>query len=280
MQTAISVLEDLARTDPVAAPLALLRAEAVRASADSRWEDAIPELRPGTLEDARPILSGANFTISKELARDLLGRLSVIACSSVSGRVVTIPVLPDALDLLKASVNQDVEGLERLAAETETESGTLGVLGELVASPLLLACGRKAEPLLRGIRWEHGYCPVCAAWPALAEVRGNERERWLRCGRCGTAWRLSHLKCAFCGNDNHETQGYLAPEASMEAKRATTCERCHGYLKSVSSMIGMDVGEVLLSDLSTLELDAAALERGYGRPGEPAYRLGVDVVPG
>jgi len=77
----------------------------------------------------------------------------------------------------------------------------------------------------------------------------------------------------------HRTLGYLAADKTREAMQATTCDRCHGYLKGVSSLIAMDAGELLLKDLSTLELDAAAAERGYGRPEAPGFRLDVRVVP-
>ena len=49
-----------------------------------------------------------------------------------------------------------------------------------------------------------GYCPVCGAWPAFAEMRGIERSRYLRCGRCGGGWQAQCLSCSYCGMTDHE----------------------------------------------------------------------------
>ena len=59
-------------------------------------------------------------------------------------------------------------------------------------------------------KWDRGYCPVCGAWPALAELVGAEKRRVLRCGRCGTWWSWLVLLCPYCGNDDHRTLGTLS----------------------------------------------------------------------
>ena len=275
----ISRFEDLARADTVAAPLAILTAESLRSVSSGVWQSGVPDLDCACLHGGKPLLAGTTIAVDSLPARELMGNLAALAFSGVSGSAGSAATLPDARALLEASINQDGDRLERLAAESAMDPALLAALGQLIALPLLQACGEKAEPVLHGNVWERGYCPVCAAWPAMAEVRGSERERSLRCGRCGTAWPWPHLKCAFCSNDDHRTLGYLAADKTREAMQATTCDRCHGYLKGVSSLIAMDAGELLLKDLSTLELDAAAAERGYGRPEAPGFRLDVRVVP-
>ena len=52
----------------------------------------------------------------------------------------------------------------------------------------------------RDRNWSEGYCPLCGAWPALAEVRGIERSRYLRCGRCGAEWE-AHVCLAPTAHD-------------------------------------------------------------------------------
>ena len=51
--------------------------------------------------------------------------------------------------------------------------------------------------------WGRGYCPACGAWPVLAEQRGLEQRRYLRCGLCASAWEVDRLLCPFCGNRDH-----------------------------------------------------------------------------
>jgi FdhE protein len=143
----------------------------------------------------------------------------------------------------------------------------------------LLACGAEAAPRLRDLVWEHGYCPVCAAWPTLLEVRGLERQRWLRCGRCGSGWSQINALCAFCGANEYRNQAYLAPEAERETRQALVCQECRGYLKAFTTLAPLDPGDVLLRDLLSLELDVAALEQGYARPEAPPLRLNVRLEP-
>ena len=181
--------------------------------------------------------------------------------------------------LLEASITQDAARLEELAAEAGMDPALLMTLGQLTALPLLLACGRKAAPLVEQARWEEGYCPVCVAWPALAEARGLARRRWLRCGRCGTGWSLRHEGCAFCGNTDFRTLGYLAPEKESESRRAMVCERCRGYLKTFTTLAPLAPAEIGVYDVTSLELDMAALEHGYARPERPGFPLQVRVEP-
>src|SRR5438552_1345771 len=62
---------------------------------------------------------------------------------------------------------------------------------------LLRACGRQLQTHIPS-GWSRGYCPVCGAWPVLAELRGLERTRCLRCGRCGVDWQRPWLACVYC----------------------------------------------------------------------------------
>jgi FdhE protein len=113
---------------------------------------------------------------------------------------------------------------------------------------------------------EHGYCPICGAWPALAEARGLERERRLRCTRCGGDWRTEWLRCPYCGVRDHLQLGALAPEGAVETRKAETCAACRRYVKTVTTLAATPADEVALQDLATLELDLAALTHGYEGP--------------
>jgi hypothetical protein len=86
--------------------------------------------------------------------------------------------------------------------------------------PLLRACSerwRKHVPPA----WSHGYCPVRGAWPALAEARGLERARRLRCGRSAANWGIAWLHSANSGMDDHTQLSGLVADSSASTARTT-----------------------------------------------------------
>ena len=149
--------------------------------------------------------------------------------------------------------------------------------GQLAALPLLQTCGRGLAPELPAAWWE-GYCPLCGAWPVLAEYTGLERTRQLRCGRCGTGWAVPALRCVFCSETDHENLGYLAPEEDERMRRVEVCQTCKGYLKGLTTVRPLAPWGILLDDLMTVPLDVAALERGYHRPERPGCALEARIA--
>lgn len=138
--------------------------------------------------------------------------------------------------------------------------------------PLLHACRRQWSAVLPKA-WSHGYCPVCGGWPALAETCGVERVRYLRCVRCGAAWRVHGLACAYCGNADHAELGSLVPQEGPPKWSIETCRRCLGYLKVLAALRPAAPAALLLEDLKTVELDLVARQRGYRRPEGEGYAL-------
>ncbi|HYX66508.1 MAG TPA: formate dehydrogenase accessory protein FdhE [Burkholderiales bacterium] len=136
--------------------------------------------------------------------------------------------------------------------------------------PFLHACRRRFADALPA-SWSRGYCPICGRWPALAEVCGVERLRYLRCGACGAAWRAAALSCAYCGATDHHTLGGLVAESGDKRAAIETCAACRGYLKCFSRLSAGAPAEVMLEDLASVELDLAAAGRGYARPESPGY---------
>jgi FdhE protein len=81
----------------------------------------------------------------------------------------------------------------------------------------------------------------------------------------------------YCGERDHERLGALLPEPHGEARKVDVCEACGGYLKAMATL-GAKAPEVIsLEDLATVDLDLAAFDRGYTRPGVPAADLGVKL---
>lgn len=136
--------------------------------------------------------------------------------------------------------------------------------------PLLHACRRRWSDALPKA-WAHGYCPLCGGWPAFAEVCGVERARYLRCVRCGSAWRVQGLSCPYCANRDHGTLGALVAEEGEPRWTIEVCRRCRGYLKVFAALRPGAPEALLLEDLKTVELDLAAESRGYARPQGAGY---------
>jgi FdhE protein len=221
------------------------------------------------------LLAGTTTALDGRRVRRWLRRLLRTAAAQ-GGPAATLE-RADALDpiaLLDAFVECDTTRLDGLATEADVHPAALRAVAPLGAMPLLQACGRAVGSRVPA-DWRAGYCPVCGAWPTLAEARGLERTRRLRCGRCGGDWHAEWLRCAFCDTTDHTRLGALVPENVKETRRVETCAVCHGYLKTLTTLTARTALEVALDDLATVALDVAALERGYARPTGPGHALGM-----
>jgi FdhE protein len=262
-------LERLAREQPEAGPLLAPLGRALAEAAGRQWEAAVPA-PPKLADPAMPLLAGAALRVNPGIARRWL--------AEALGAVSPGPdAMPDPFQVLEAAIVQDRALLERLAGEAGAEPGVFRVVADLAALPLLLACGRRWAHAVPPA-WREGYCPVCGAWPALAEARGVERSRRLRCGRCGGDWEAEWLRCPYCRMRDHARLGALVPESGGERRRVETCAGCHGYLKTLTTLTGAPAGDVLLEDLASVDLDLVALGAGYRRPEGPGYPIAVTVT--
>ena len=111
--------------------------------------------------------------------------------------------------------------------------------------------------------WDHGYCPACGSWPALAEV--VDGHRLLRCSFCATAWELTTYACVYCGEDG-ESFVTAAPDDERKDRRVEVCSGCGGYMKTVDTAALSPFPLLAIGDLETMDLDMAAMEHGYAKP--------------
>lgn len=274
-------LETLAREHPQWHSWLALVEGALREAREPGWELAVPEAQ-GEGPPGAPLLAGAVLVVAPSLAsrwvRWLLERATggsgaggaSLAAAARAGRL-------DALALLEAAVCQDEGRFGALAAGTGADPRALAAVGQLAAMPLLQACGRHLAGRVPA-GWRQGYCPICGAWPALAELRGLESARRLRCGRCGADWGVEWLRCPYCGVTDHRPLGSLVPEEHGDSRKVDVCAACRGYLKTVTTLRPWPSYGVPLEDLATVELDIVARGRGYTRPEAPGFALGARVV--
>ena len=262
-----------------------LLGEAERALDDEGWRAAIADARPGgTVRGPSadvPLLHGRALEIDAGRAQLLAQRLGAAAAAGDGTGALSLggyrPSPDDAMRLLAAALRQDPAQVRGLAAAAGIDPGALTSMAHLLALPVLQACGRLLEGVVPPY-WPQGYCPICAAWPILAERRGLDRSRRMRCGRCGGEWQVQWLCCIYCGQQDHEHLGLLMPEERGERLNVETCASCGGYVKSVATLQAIPAFELLLQDLETVELDLVALDRGYGRPEEAGFSLDVRVA--
>lgn len=252
--------------------LALL--DAVRQEATDPCWSAVPrqlaDPRPGV-----PLLAGATITVDVGRVRRWIERL-VRTATAQGGPAATLAGARrlDPIELLEASLECDAERFDVLAAGAGVDPVALRAVAPLAAMPLLQACAHALAPGVP-VAWRAGYCPICGGWPTLAEARGLERTRRLRCARCGGDWHAEWLRCPYCDTCDHARLGALVPEDAKETRRVETCAVCHGYLKTLTTLTARSTLEVALDDLASVALDAAALEHGHARPAGTGHPLGM-----
>jgi FdhE protein len=185
----------------------------------------------------------------------------------------------DVAPFLQSALDGDTEAIAGAARERGLDPEAFASLLEFALQPVLWEAAVRCAALTDVDKWDRGYCPVCGAWPALAELVGAEKRRVLRCGRCGTWWSWLVLLCPYCGNDDHRTLGTLresvarpgpaspATAGPHSKDRVDTCERCHGYVKAVANYSSVPTVRLAAEDAATVHLDVGAREAGYTRPG-------------
>jgi len=255
-----------AQVDPAWQPWIDLLDVALEEASGHAWKSAV-SLHTAH-RDGAPAMHGAILRIDAQRAKRLLRRLAELAGVRASAEI-------DAGAAIRAAVSRDERALAELAERCDASIDAIAVVAQVAAMPLLMSVASTLEPRAAAV-WQRGYCPVCGAWPSLAEIRGIERERRLRCGCCSADWPLPLLHCAFCDELDHGKLGTLQPEGEEQLRRAETCETCHGYLKAVMTYGALSVRALVLLDLTTIPLDLVAQQRGYARPARPGWAPAIE----
>jgi FdhE protein len=281
-EVAAPTFEGLAREHPEwRGWLGVMRA-ALDEAADPDWQQMVV-VPSSAHEPGAPWLAGASITLDERLARRWMRTLLQMALDPIHGGAGTpLPTSRiDALDhaaFLRAAVVLDIGGLEAAGQDIGLSADLARALAHPAVLPLLATCAARAEIASDG--WGRGHCPVCGAWPSVVELRGLEASRRLRCGRCGADWAIAWLACVYCGNDDHRQLGGLVSESAGAMRRLDTCQRCHGYVKSVTTLMARTHAEVVLEDVATVAYDVTALDEGASRPPGLAWPLQADLTLG
>jgi FdhE protein len=136
----------------------------------------------------------------------------------------------------------------------------------LTLLPCLAQVAMQLAPLRASQPWGRGYCPTCGAWPVLAEQRGLEQWRYLRCGLCASSWEVDRLLCPFCTTRDFHVLGYLQVEGEEPRQRVATCDACQSYLKLRSTLTPLTTPQLLVEEIALVHLDLIAMDKGYSPP--------------
>jgi hypothetical protein len=224
----------------------------------------VPVLAGEPIPVPAPVLGPVAVRLAAALSRGGAGEAADhIRETLESGRI-------EAASLLTASLHRDQAALRTGAAHRGLSPDLLWLVAELAVSPFAhalqrLLLGQATAPELRTAldAWNHGYCPACGSWPAVAEVVGGHRT--LRCSFCAAAWELTTYACIYCG-ESGEPFVTAAPNEDRKDRRVEVCGHCGGYLKTVDLPALSPFPLLSISDIETTDLDVAAMEHGYARP--------------
>jgi FdhE protein len=189
----------------------------------------------------------------------------------------------DAGSLLAASLSRDQVAVRADASRRGLAPDLVWLVSELAVGPLahrllhaVFAAGQSTGAGPPGVigdvldAWDHGYCPACGSWPAMAEVVDGHRT--LRCSFCAAGWELPTYACIYC---RESADGFVtaAPDEERKNRRVEVCSGCGAYLKTVDMTELSPFPLLAIGDLETMDLDVAAMEHGYARPAMKDFRV-------
>ena len=218
-----------------------------------------------------PLLKPALIRLCEELSAGGAGAAADHIQSSI------LETRMEAGSVLAASLSRDQAAIRTGAVHRGLAPDLLWLVAELAVSPYVYALQRAIFPAVDEGRtgegatvlvaalanWSHGFCPVCGSWPALAEVVSERRA--LRCSFCAFAWGGQRHACIYCGEDGEQFSS--EPLDPGEGRRhLELCNRCRSYMKAVAVDEWSPFPLIAIGDLETMDLDLAAIERGFSRP--------------
>ena len=224
-----------------------------------------------------PALAGEPIPLPVAVLKPVLVRLCEELAAGGAGDAATrirdsiVETRMEAGSLLGASLARDQAAIRTGANHRGLAADLVWLVAELAVSPFvhalqrsLLSAGAEENALTSALRqWTHGFCPACGSWPALAEVTASGRA--LRCSFCAFAWELSGYACVYCGESGRQFVT-AAPDEQRKNRRLELCGHCRSYMKTVDVIQLSPFPLIAIADLETMDLDLAAMERGYSRP--------------
>jgi FdhE protein len=231
--------------------------------------DLTDEQAKRKLKQDKYLLEGEKVDIDSEIFKKLLDDLSHIIeeKSKFKGeldRLIQAPELQkeNISSFIEKIISNDSAYLAEFAERIKIKKDIVFFLTQNVLSPFYQKCAENLRPQINYSLWLKGSCPVCGHKPLAAKLRKEEGLRLLQCSLCQTQWWFLRLKCAFCGNTDHEKLQYLYLEEDR-GRRVDVCDSCKKYIKTFDErVLGREVIPHI-EEVATIHLDFAAKKEGY-----------------
>jgi FdhE protein len=233
-----------------------------------------------------PALAGEPIPLPVQaLTTALLGLCGELAAGGAGEVAEHIRSAIESRQLDAGSLSRDQDAIRTGALHRGLAPDLVWLVAELAVGPFAHALQRTvlatpaqpeqtdADPAENPVRlalqgWNHGYCPACGSWPAMAEVVGGHRT--LCCSFCAAAWELTTYACVYCAEAS-EPFVTAAPDEARKDRRVEVCSSCSGYLKTVDVSEMSPFPLLSIGDLETMDLDMAAMDHGYRKPAMKAF---------
>jgi FdhE protein len=264
LTAALADLDRLTTARPELAPAGRVLADCLRAAfgtppdetiappvaelIQNAWREGVPAFRVAPPSLDRPSLDARAVAICEALRAE-----------SPAAGLLRKMIRRGEANLLAAWESARLGGApEEIAVRVSAASFEPAFLLSVLRLALLPALARFAEalaPLLSETSWTRGDCPNCGQVSTLAESRGLEQRRYLRCGLCAAEWPGDRLRCSFCGATDPQALHYRFVEGERDRFRLALCDRCGGGLKVVSTLAPLNPPGLLVAELETVHLD-------------------------
>ena len=168
---------------------------------------------------------------------------------------------------LRSLLKRDCDSLREISSGLVMEPDKLIFILVNLYRPLVKNMREGARDNLAYREREKHLCPFCGFYPDMSAImESGSGGMIIHCALCEHEWEFGRLRCAVCGNSNHEKLGFLISRHT--GMRVDFCDQCGGYIKTLlvppSSGIGMY--DLTIENLLTRDLDCSAMESGYSRP--------------
>jgi hypothetical protein len=216
----------------------------------SAWEDAQPALQRLT-----HVLDGSTLA---ERAISICAAIGTDGSPLASRLHHLFECEPERVfDWVKLALQPGGDSLTEAVRDCRLELDATQVASvlRLTMLPELAAVSQRVCAQLTDGAWPHGLCPVCGSGPALAESRGLEQRRHLRCDRCAADWPWQHFLCPFCGNSDHRSLRYAFVEGEQDRFRLAICDQCDGRLTIIATLAPFSTPGLLVAELAAIHLE-------------------------
>ncbi len=174
--------------------------------------------------------------------------------------------------ILQAMLKRDERAVSEPAAQARISPALLGFVVVSTMKPFMEKLAEALVPLIEGLPWHKGNCPVCGACPDLSFLKTNEGQRWLRCSVCAHTWRFIRTQCPWCDNADQEKTEAVFIEG-RPGERAELCRHCKHYIVTVDLRGRSEEVISAAAVFGLLHLDVIAQGKGYAPMAAAAWNV-------